>query len=84
MRLEHEYYSVKEVALLLRVAESTVWRWVANGDLPVVRIGGTTRVSRDALRTVLKTETTCVTCPNCGRAITRRSPLLGQSAFRRR
>ncbi len=36
--------TVGETAEHLHVSERTVWRLIANGDLPVVRFGGTVRV----------------------------------------
>ena len=34
-----DYVSVPEAATLLQVSPSTVWRWIARGDLPAYRIG---------------------------------------------
>ncbi len=36
--------TVAETADQLHVSERTVWRLIADGDLPVVRFGGTVRV----------------------------------------
>ncbi len=36
--------TVAETADELHVSERTVWRLIADGDLPVVRFGGTVRV----------------------------------------
>ena len=36
--------TVAETAKNLNVSERTVWRLIADGDLPVVRFGGTVRV----------------------------------------
>jgi excisionase family DNA binding protein len=36
---EDEYVTVPEAARQLRVAESTVWRWVASETLPAYRLG---------------------------------------------
>jgi len=41
--------TVDEVALLLRVAPKTVYRYLSQGQLPSVRFGGAVRVSRDDL-----------------------------------
>jgi excisionase family DNA binding protein len=40
---------VEDVAKLLGIARSTVYALIADGELPVVRIGRVTRVSRHAL-----------------------------------
>src|SRR3972149_619044 len=38
--LDHEeYISVKQAAALLHVSQSTLWRWINQGDLPAQRIG---------------------------------------------
>jgi excisionase family DNA binding protein len=37
--LDEEYVTVAEVATLLRVAPSTVRRWIREGDVPAHRIG---------------------------------------------
>ncbi|WP_328632027.1 helix-turn-helix domain-containing protein [Streptomyces sp. NBC_00356] len=34
-----ELLTVKETAAVLRISEPTVYRWIANGDLPAVRYG---------------------------------------------
>lgn len=42
--VERDLYTVGEVARLFRVDRSTVYRWIGQGELQAVRIGGTTRV----------------------------------------
>jgi len=37
-------YTVQEVAKLLRVTDSTVRRWLKNGDLPRVKLGHVIRI----------------------------------------
>lgn len=44
-----EYYTVSEVAELLRVSEMTVRRWIWSGKLSAVRAGRSVRVHRHAL-----------------------------------
>lgn len=34
-----ELLTVKETAVVLRISEPTVYRWIANGDLPAIRYG---------------------------------------------
>ncbi len=36
---EPEYCTVAEAATLFRVSKPTVWRWIASGRLPAVRVG---------------------------------------------
>lgn len=42
--------TVREVAQELRVGESTAYRYVAQGVIPAIRIGGTIRVRRQDLQ----------------------------------
>ncbi len=37
--LGEEYVTVPEAANQLRVSSSTIWRWIAQGDLPAHRVG---------------------------------------------
>jgi excisionase family DNA binding protein len=37
---ERDYYTVAEVARMLNVSHSTVWRWIKAGRLPAYRAGG--------------------------------------------
>jgi excisionase family DNA binding protein len=48
-RIQPILLRVEEVAQLLGIARSTVYALIAAGELPVVRIGRVTRVSRHAL-----------------------------------
>jgi excisionase family DNA binding protein len=43
------YLTIDETAATLRVSERTVRRWIAKGTLAVRKLGGTVRVSREAL-----------------------------------
>ena len=43
------YVTIDETAAMLRVSERTVRRWIARGTLAVRKLGGTVRVSREAL-----------------------------------
>jgi len=43
------YVTLDETAAMLRVSERTVRRWIANGILAAHKLGGTVRVSREAL-----------------------------------
>jgi excisionase family DNA binding protein len=50
---ERAWYSVAEVAQLLGVSRTTVWRWIRAGQLPARRMGPRTlRVERGALAMV--------------------------------
>lgn len=44
-----EYLTVKDVALLIRVSESTVIRWIRRGYITPLRIGHTLRFERTRL-----------------------------------
>lgn len=41
--------TIADVAVYLRVSETTVWRWCNNGKLPAFRIGRSWRVRRKDL-----------------------------------
>jgi excisionase family DNA binding protein len=45
--------TVPDVADQLQVSARTVWRWIADGALPCVRIGRTVRVDPDVLERFL-------------------------------
>ena len=42
--------SIEEARAILRLSRATIWRRIAAGELPVVRITGRTLIERDALR----------------------------------
>ncbi len=37
--LEEEYLTVAEAASLFKVSQSTIWRWINQGELPAYRVG---------------------------------------------
>jgi len=51
---EDELLEVSEVAAHLRVSEVTVYRWCREGRLPCLKIGGSWRIRRGALRDFLR------------------------------
>lgn len=51
-----EFYSVKDVADKLKVSERTVWRWIADKRLMVIRIGGVVRISISEIDKLLRGE----------------------------
>lgn len=44
-----QFFTVAEVADIVRVSRMTVYRMVHNGELPAIRVGGSYRVPRSAL-----------------------------------
>ena len=52
--LTEKYYTIKEVADLLKVSYMTVFRWVKAGKLKSVKAGKQHRVSKLALNEYLK------------------------------
>lgn len=50
---EVQFFTVAEVASIMRVSKMTVYRMVHNGDLPAVRVGRSFRVPEDAVTTYL-------------------------------
>src|SRR5215203_4610241 len=49
-----ELLGAEEVAALLGVKETTVWRWCRDGNLPCLKVGKHWRVRREALESFLK------------------------------
>jgi excisionase family DNA binding protein len=45
-----------EVAKILRVSRSTVYRWVEDGTLPAIKLGGVVRIHASALAQGEKSE----------------------------
>src|SRR5919199_1860371 len=52
--LEKELLSAEDVAELIGVKETTVWRWCREGSLPCLKIGKHWRVRREGLDDFLK------------------------------
>jgi len=50
---EHTLLTVAEVAVYLRVAQQTVRKWLAEGSLPVIRLGRSVRIRRSDVETFL-------------------------------
>lgn len=46
---EGDLMTPSEVASIMRVSKSTVYRWVDDGTLPAMRIGGVVRIYASAL-----------------------------------
>ena len=53
-----ELLTPRETAAFLKVHERTVRRWIKNGKIPCVRIGGTVRVARRDLQAATTSQTT--------------------------
>jgi excisionase family DNA binding protein len=52
--LEKELLSAEDVAALMGVKESTVWRWCREGNLPCLKVGKHWRVRRETLEDFLR------------------------------
>jgi excisionase family DNA binding protein len=52
--LEKDLLSAEDVARLLSVKETTVWRWCREGNLPCLKVGKHWRVRREALEDFLR------------------------------
>ena len=50
-----KFFTIKAVAELLDVAQRTVRRWIASGQLVAHRIGGVVRIAESDLQTFLAT-----------------------------
>ena len=44
-----QYYSIKEVANMLKVAYLTVYRWIKNGKIPAIKAGKQYRIKKEDL-----------------------------------
>jgi excisionase family DNA binding protein len=53
-QLEKDLLSAEDVAELMGVKETTVWRWCREGNLPCLKVGKHWRVRREALEDFLK------------------------------
>lgn len=51
--MEREFYTVKELAQLLRVTPMTIYRLISRGEIPVHNIGGSKRLSRSDVEAFL-------------------------------
>jgi len=51
---EEQYYTIKEVAKMLKVAYLTVYRWIQNNKLPSVKAGKQYRIKKEDLETFLR------------------------------
>jgi excisionase family DNA binding protein len=52
--LEKELLSAEDVAELMGVKESTIWRWCREGNLPCLKVGKHWRIRREALEAFLR------------------------------
>lgn len=50
---EDRYFKLREVQALMSVSRSTLWRWVAENGLKVVRVGNVTRIRESDLEAFL-------------------------------
>lgn len=53
---EATYYTIKEVADLLKVAYLTVYRWIQAGKLTTIKAGKQHRISKDELDRFIKSK----------------------------
>ena len=49
-----QYYKIKAVAKLLDLSEKTIRRWIREGKLKAVKIGGSIRISKDEIANIIK------------------------------
>ena len=49
-----QYYSIKEVATMLKVAYLTVYRWIKSGKLKAVKAGKQYRIKKEDLDKFIK------------------------------
>lgn len=51
--IEEKYYTIEEVAKMLRIAYLTVYRWIQDGKLTSVKAGKQYRIKKDDLNNFL-------------------------------
>jgi excisionase family DNA binding protein len=49
-----EFLTIKEAAVLLRVSEPTIHRWIATGELPSSKIGRRRLIARKDIDAILE------------------------------
>ncbi len=54
--MEEQFYSIEEVAKMLKVAYLTVYRWVQSGKLRSVKAGKQHRISKQSLDSFLNSK----------------------------
>ncbi|QCX97447.1 DNA-binding protein (plasmid) [Bacillus cereus ATCC 14579] len=51
------FYTVKDIIEMLSVSERTVRRWIADGKLESIKIGGQVRITNDGLNKFINSNT---------------------------
>jgi len=54
IKMNNKYYTIDELALMLKVTYLTVYRWIRAGKLKAVKAGKQYRISQDMLNKFLK------------------------------
>ena len=49
-------YTTKEIAKMFKVSERTVKKWISDGEMKVVRVGGTVRISEEEIERLKRGE----------------------------
>ncbi len=49
-------YTIPEVAAIFKVARQTIYKWIDEGRLSVIRIGGVVRISQEEVDRLKKGE----------------------------
>ena len=52
--MEHEYYTIEEIAERLKVTRGAVYKWMNSGQLGYVMVGKHRRITGDALRAFVR------------------------------
>jgi len=52
--VQDEFYTIKEVATLIKVTDQCVALWVKNGKLKAIKIGRNVRISKQEVENLLK------------------------------
>lgn len=51
-----EYYTVKEVSQMLKLADITIRQWIHDGKIKSVKVGGARRIPKSEIERIIKGE----------------------------
>lgn len=52
--MEEQYYTVKELAALLKVSDQTILNWIEREGVPVIRLGRAIRVPESSVKQLVQ------------------------------
>ena len=51
--VQHDLLTVKETAIVFKVSERTIWRWIKQGKIKCIRFQGIVRIRRPDIEKIL-------------------------------